>query len=150
MLLGLLMEDYISFLADIASETNIMDKQFYVVIQYPEPDQNLTTALRQSTGFFQGLAGLFTPKREPHVLIDDTTLTKAKTELKNRVEAVMQGLLQCGVQSVPLDTQELIELYYDAYNPDTATRQKLDIHSTIGEPVITKAVPAGAAGGTAQ
>ena len=138
MLLGLLMEDYVSFLADVASQTNIMDKQFYMVIQYPEPNQNLTSALEQSTGFFKGVVDLFTPKKEPHVVIDETILTKAKTELKNRVEAVMQGLLQCGVQSVPLDTQELIELYYNAYNPDTATRQRLDLSKAGGAPIVTK------------
>ena len=149
MLLSLLMEDYISFLSEIASQTNIMDKQFYIVIQYPEPDQNLKSALRQSTGFFQGMAGLFTPKKEPHVVIDEALLQKAKTELKNRVEAVMQGLLQCGIQSVPLDTQELIELYYNAYNPDTATHQKLGGFNGMGAPMITKAGTAPAAKGNA-
>src|SRR5471030_1269777 len=37
MLLGLLMEDYVAFLSDIASQANIMDKKFYVVIRYPDP-----------------------------------------------------------------------------------------------------------------
>jgi hypothetical protein len=50
----------------------------------------------------------------------------------------MQGLMQCGVQSLPLDTQELIELYYDAYNPDTATRQQLKNFDDLSSPVITK------------
>src|SRR4029079_15069256 len=34
MLLALLMEDYISFMANIALQTNIMDKKFYIVIPY--------------------------------------------------------------------------------------------------------------------
>jgi hypothetical protein len=46
--------------------------------------------------------------------------------------------MQCGVQSLPLDTQELIELYYDAYNPDTATRQQLKNFDDLSSPVITK------------
>jgi hypothetical protein len=50
----------------------------------------------------------------------------------------MQGLLECGVQSLPLDTQELIELYYDAYNPDTATRQHLQKFDDLTVPVVTK------------
>src|SRR5579862_6529188 len=52
MLLGLLMEDYIAFLADIAQQTNIMDKKFYLVIKYPDIDQDIRKALRTSTGFF--------------------------------------------------------------------------------------------------
>ena len=47
-------------------------------------------------------------------------LEAAKTELRNRVQAVLSGLMQCGIQGLPPDTQELIELYYDTYNPDTA------------------------------
>ncbi len=46
--------------------------------------------------------------------------------------------MQAGVQSLPLDTQELIELYYDSYNPDTATRQQLKNFSDLTAPVITK------------
>jgi hypothetical protein len=50
----------------------------------------------------------------------------------------MQGLAQCGIQSLPLDTEELIELYYDAYNPDTATRQEIKNFNDLTAPVVTK------------
>lgn len=139
MLLALLMEDYITFLSDISQQTNIMDKRFYVVIQYPDPDENLKSALKQSTGFFSGAAQLVSPNKSPHVTINETVLENAKTELRNRVQAAMQGLTQCGVQSLPLDTQELIEMYYGAYNPDTATRQQLKNFGDVAAPVITKA-----------
>ena len=46
--------------------------------------------------------------------------------------------MQLGVQAVPLDTQELIELYYDVYNPDTATRQPLTNFHDLGSVVISK------------
>lgn len=137
MLLGLLMDDYINFLADVSQQTNIMDKKFYVVIQYPDPDENIKSAIRQSKGFFSGLAEMFAPKN-PHITINETLLENAKTELRNRVQAAMQGLQQCGIQSLPLDTEELIELYYDAYNPDTATRQHLKDFDNLTEPVVTK------------
>jgi len=93
--------------------------------------------VRQSTGFFTGLADVFSKDKTPHVVIDEAALEKAKSELRNRVQAVMQGLMQCGVQSLPLDTQELIELYYDAYNPDTATRQQLKNFDDLSAPVIS-------------
>ena len=50
----------------------------------------------------------------------------------------MQGLLQCGVQSLPLDTEEMIELFYDAYNPDTATHQHLVDFEGMTEPIVKK------------
>jgi type IV secretory pathway VirB4 component len=138
MLLALLMEDYIGFLSSIAQQTNIMDKKFYVIISYPDPDENIKSALKQSTGFFTGIVDMFSKNSTPHIVIDESRLEQAKTELKNRVQAVMQGLLECGVQSIPLDTQELIELYYDVYNPDTATRQQLKHFEDLNVPVVTK------------
>jgi hypothetical protein len=138
MLLGLLMEDYIAFLSDIAQQTNIMDKRFYVVIKYPDANVDIRKALKQSTSFFSGLGGLFAPGKPGHVVIDENSLEKAKTELRNRVQAVMQGLAEAGIQSLPLDTEELIELYYDAYNPDTATRQQIKNFNDLTAPVITK------------
>lgn len=120
MLLALLMEDYIGFMSALAQETNIMDKKFYVVIPYFKSIDG-QQLLDQSKGFFQN----FTGKKEENVVINEQDLEKGKAELRNRIQAIMAGLQQCGVQSVPLDTQELIELYYDAYNPDTATRQQI-------------------------
>ncbi len=133
MLLALLMEDYIGFISDLALQTNIMDKRFYVVIPY-EPVVDTQKAVKASKGFFTALFG----KKEEHITINDHDLEAAKTELKNRIQAVMAGLQPCGVRSVPLDTQELIELYYDTYNPDTATRQKMRNFGDLTAPVIEK------------
>jgi len=72
------------------------------------------------------------------VVINEQDLENAKTELRNRVQAVLAGLQQCGIQGLPLDTQELIELYYDTYNPDTATRQQLKNFDDMTADIITK------------
>lgn len=136
MLLAMLMDDYINYIDQLSQQTNIMDKKFYVVIPY-FPTVDVQKALTQSKTFFTGLFGLFNSK-EQHVTINEAELEKAKTELRNRVQAVLQGLLQCGVQGLPLDTQELIELYYDTYNPDTATRQQLKNFNNLNTDVITK------------
>lgn len=136
MLLAMLMEDYIGFISDLSYQTNIMDKRFYMVIPY-FPAVDAQKAITQSKNFFTGLAGLFNNK-ESHVTINEAELEQAKTELRNRVQATLGGLMQCGVQGLPLDTQELIELYYDTYNPDTATRQPLKNFNDMSTPVITK------------
>jgi len=136
MLLALLMEDYITYIDQLSEQTNIMDKKFYVVVPY-FPVADVQKALTQSKNFFSGLAGIFN-SREQHVVINEAELEKAKTELRNRVQSVLSGLLQCGVQGLPLDTQELIELYYDTYNPDTATRQQLKNFDDLTADVITK------------
>lgn len=133
MLLALLMEDYIAFMSELATQTNIMDKKFYLVIPFFR-EIDAQKAVQASKNFFSTILG----KKETHVVINEAELEKAKTELRNRVQAVMSGLMQCGVQSLPLDTQELIELFYDAYNPDTATRQKMKNFDDLTAPIVTK------------
>lgn len=137
MLLALLMEDYINFMGDLSQQTNIMDKKFYVIIPY-FPTVDIQNALSDSKGLVKGLGALFKKGPQTQVKINEVDLNKAKDELRNRVQAVLGGLMQCGVQGLPLDTQELIELYYDNYNPDTATRQQLKNFNNLTAPVVTK------------
>jgi hypothetical protein len=51
---------------------------------------------------------------------------------------LLAGLMQCSIQALPLDTQELIELYYDTYNPDTATRQQLKDFNSLNSDIVQK------------
>jgi hypothetical protein len=136
MLLALLMDDYIGYIDSLAQQTNIMDKKFYVVVPY-FPVIDVQKALTQSKNFFSGVTQLFNTK-ENHVVINEADLEKAKSELRNRVQAVLGGLLQSNIQGLPLDTQELIELYYDTYNPDTATRQQLKNFGDLSADIVTK------------
>lgn len=137
MLLALLMEDYIGYMDALSQQTNIMDKKFYVVIPFFPVIDTANAAVQQSKNFLSGFGGLF-KKDDQHVTINEQDLENAKTELRNRVQAVLAGLLQCGVQGLPLDTQELIELYYDTYNPDTATRQQLKDFNSLTADVVMK------------
>lgn len=138
MLLAYLMEDYINYIANLSQQTNIMDKMFYVVVPF-FPQTDVQKALSQSKNFFKGLGQIFNSK-EQHITVNEVDLEAAKTELRNRVQAILSGLMQCGVQGLPLDTQELIELYYDTYNPDTATRQQLKNFSDMTADVVEKGV----------
>lgn len=136
MLLALLMDDYIGYMEALAQQTNIMDKKFYIIIPY-FPHIDVQKAFTQSKNFVSGISALFS-KKEDHVVINESDLEKAKTELRNRVQTVLDGLLQCNVQSLPLDTQELIELFYDTYNPDTATRQQLKNFDDMNADFVSK------------
>lgn len=137
MLLALLMEDYISYMENLSYQTNIMDKRFYVIIPY-SPNVLDKGAVQASKTFAGKIMGDFFKNKKQQIVINEVDLEKAKAELRNRVQATLGGLLQCGVQGIPLDTQELIELFYDAYNPDTATRQQLKDFNQLTAPVVTK------------
>lgn len=137
MLLTLLMEDYINFMDELSMQTNIMDKNFYIVVPF-FAKVDVQKAITQSKNFFKGLSGIVSKKKPEVVTVNEKDLEDAKTELRNRVQSILAGLAQCSVQGVPLDTQELIELYYDFYNPDTATRQQLKNFNDLTATVITK------------
>ena len=134
MLLGVLMDDYINFISILAQETNIMDKSFYIVVPF-YPAGDMTSAVNSSKNF---LANLFAPQKQQHIRIDEQTFTKAKDEIKNRVNTVTGGLAQMGIRAVQLSTKELGELYYNAYNPDTAVREPIGNFENLTAPIVTK------------
>lgn len=121
MLLGVLMDDYINFIDMLSQEANIMDKSFFVAVPYFQQG-DVANLVSQSKGFF---GKLFASDKNAITKIDNDTYEKAKTEIKNRVDAVVGGLFQIGIHCRQLNTKELGELYYNFYNPDTAVREPL-------------------------
>lgn len=134
MLLGVLMDNYIDFIDQLAQEANIMDKSFFVVIPY-YPAGDLDSAVASSKNLF---SNLFKPQQQVHIKINQEAYDKAKDELQNRINTVLSGLFQMGVRSVQLNTKELGELYYNFYNPDTAVRQPLGDFNGITNTYIQK------------
>ncbi len=135
MLLGVLMDDYINFIDALADEANIMEKSFFITIPY-FPSGDVQNLVAQGKGFF---GKLFAQPKNTITHIDAQSYQKAKDEIKNRVDSVVNGLFQIGVQSVQLDTKSLGELYYNYYNPDTAVRQPLGDFDNIATTFVKKA-----------
>lgn len=135
MLLGVLMDDYINFIDVLSQEANIMEKSFYIVIPY-FPKGDAANLLDQGKGFF---GKLFAKPQNTITHIDNATYQKAKDEIKNRIDTVIAGLFQMGIQSVQLDTKSLGELYYNYYNPDTALRQPLGDFDDVATTFVKKA-----------
>ncbi len=135
MLLSVLMGDYIDFIDQLSQQTNIMSKNFFIVVPY-YPAGDINSAVNTSKNL---LSNLFAPQsNQQRVRIDEKTYAKTKEELDNRINALMGGLVQMGIRSARLDTKELGELYYSTYNPDTAVRQPLGNFEDITSPVTIK------------
>ncbi len=116
-------QDYISFVRELIGVANIMSKTFYVVIPYE------TQPIAK--GFF---ARLFGGKKSPIAL--GKRFEKIKTDLTERASIVSNGLAALGLSNIQLNTQELVELFYITYNPDTARRQKLFSISNVDASII--------------
>jgi type IV secretory pathway VirB4 component len=130
-LLGALMDDYIANIRSLVDEVNIMDKQFYVVIPYFPP---LTE--KKTGNLLMNLKAAFEPTSQ--ITITEEDFHKFKQELSQRMALAANGMSQMGLRAISLGTQELVDLYYSWYNPDTAANQKLIDVAQIGTPAVTK------------
>jgi len=131
-LLAMLMDDYIANIKSLIEEVNIMDKQFFVVVPFFPP---AITNLRRKN-VVTGLAGVM--KKQTVTTLGEADFTAFKEELSQRVQLVSGGLGQIGVRNIPLSTQELIDLYYSAYNPDVAQQQRLVDAAQLQTAAVTK------------
>lgn len=115
-LLRIQIADYRSFVGELVQIGNIMDKRFYVVIPYdPVADTK--------RGFFKQIAALFSASAE--INLKREQFLRRKHFLDQRADNVSSALVGMGLNAVRLDTQALIELYYNLYNPETAPQEKL-------------------------
>lgn len=145
MLLGVLMDDYIDFIDSVAATANIMDKSFYIIVPYYTVG-SVNNAIKNSTNLFKSI---FAPKKTGAVHIDSASYVKAKDEVTNRVNLVLSGLFQIGIQSQQLNTKQLGELYYNFYNPDTAVNEELNDFNNVATIYTKKADGSELAGGVA-
>lgn len=108
--------EYIQYVEELISLGKIMNKRFYVSIPY-DP------ASSKHKNFFSSLLDVF----KPVALINmkEKKFLQYKTDLDRRTENVAGGLASIGLNAVRLDTQSLIELFYNTYNPVTSKNQKL-------------------------
>jgi hypothetical protein len=129
-LLADLMADYIGNIKSFVDEVNIMDKQFFVVVPY-FPTLNVTKG-----NIATSIVNAFKPIGT--ITLESGQFEQAKTELRQRVQQVASGLVQMGLRAIPLNTQELIDLYYASYNPDVAQNQKLIDAAQLQTATVTK------------
>jgi len=108
--------EYLQYITELISLGKIMNKRFYLVVSYnPLSDKQ--------KGFFSRLIDSLKPALL--IKMKEEKFLKRRAELNRRLENVMGGLASMGVNSAPLDTQSLIELFYNTYNPETSVNQKL-------------------------
>jgi len=106
-------EKYESFIKELVSKNQVLDKRFYVAIPYIGIDLSQVTS---------DVTGLF--KNRPKNFNKWALLEKAKVNLEPKVEHVFKQFSRVGIKSIRLNTEELIELFYDLYNPDIVRGQK--------------------------
>jgi hypothetical protein len=107
--------EYIGFIKDFTSRTNIMSKNFFIVVPY---SGGMTVA--KATGSGGVFEKLFPGKKnEQRKLTTEETRSfeEARVQLEQRVSIVEQGLSRCDIRTTRLDTEEITEIFYKKFNP---------------------------------
>ena len=115
--------EYREFIKAFVSQNAIMQKRFFLVVPYdpiqiPQAGLDVTEKI---TGWFKSkTAGEGEAKKE--------NLKEILEQLDQRVDQVIDGLNQIGLRAVPLNNDELIELFYNLYNPATTEKKGVEIN----------------------
>ncbi len=113
--------EYIEFIRSFVELNAVMAKTFFVVVPY-DPIV-IPSGGKKILEFFK-----FGSKTEISAL--EESLEQKIVQLNQRTEQVINGLTQTGLRVVALEDEELIELFYNLYNPETVERKDLKIAQT--------------------
>ena len=123
-LLASLLGGYRDFIVSLVKENAIMEKRFFAVVPY-DPF-SLPSA---GKAVFQKITGLFGKKpiedaKDPKKI---TAIPEADfIQLNERALKVANGLSSIGLRALPLVQDELVELFYNLYHPETLERHVVD------------------------
>jgi hypothetical protein len=107
---------YREFIKNMVVGDMVMTKNFYVVIPY-----NLMEIFGMKGAAKQfDIIKQFSGQQEQNKELSDDDFQRCKTQLWQRMEYVAMGLKRCGLETVPLTTPELIELFWAIHHPDQA------------------------------
>ncbi len=108
-LLKLQTKEYIEFIKNFTESVSIMTKNFFVVVPYTHVN------LKPKAGIFDGLFSKRNKKEEE--LKNQLDFEEKRSQLDQRVGVIQQGLSRCGIKSVQLGTEEVVEVFYKVFNP---------------------------------
>jgi len=121
-LLRLQISEYRTFIDQLISTTNIMDKNFYIIVPFSPIES-------KEKGFLSNFGNMLNPKK--NIIEKRENFETYKNQLFQRVDHITAALSGIGLRIVPLKTQELIELLFNSYNPEVYNAVELKDASQI-------------------
>lgn len=108
-LLRMQISEYKDFVENLTQVSNIMSKRFYIVIPFFPIEAN-------KKSFFDTLSAVVNPQKT--ILYKQELFETYKNQLFQRVEHISAGLSGTGLRMILLNTEEVIELLHNSYNPN--------------------------------
>jgi type IV secretory pathway VirB4 component len=101
--------EYINFVESFVEFANIMNKAFYVII----PFRLVETKEESLTAKFKNIVRARKTKKEE---FKPEKFNHYKNQLEQRTNLIIQELQGLGIKAVPLNDEQLTELFYEFYN----------------------------------
>ena len=121
---------YKAFIEATIKENKVLDKRFYIIIPFSPLELGL-----------KGGMSLTASKKPPFP--KEYILDRAKTALYPKRDHLIKQLARIGLKAQQLTTQQLVELYYDIYNPATIGLQQLTAATReYATPLVAPAIEA--------
>ena len=121
--------EYLQFIQGIVKQNNVLEKKFYVIIPFNPLELGVKGA------------ALGNIQRDSNHM--QTYIETVKTNLYPKRDHLFQQFGRLGIKTLQLTTQELIELYFDIYNPSEVGLQKItEAAGSYTTPIVTPAVSA--------
>jgi hypothetical protein len=127
-LLRLQISEYQNFIKNLTEISNIMSKFFYIIVPFSPVESKNDNLVKKFTAMFNVKRDIV-EKRE--------VFETYKSQLWQRVDHIIAGLTGTGLKITALNTEEIIELLYNSYNPSIFTNamirdvQNMEMNRTI-------------------
>jgi len=118
---------YRDFIISTVQQQKVLDKKFYIVIPYSALEMGAKAAL-----------GALPKRGKSLPVAKSQILQAAKASLLPKKEHITKQLNRIGIKARELSTQELIELFYDIYNPSQIGSQKVATDSAAYTTVLVE------------
>lgn len=130
-------ESYRKFVQELIKKNEVLDKSFYVAI----PSGGTADSPRQLADPFDFLKKLTGAKSKRINVNVQQVLKNAQTELYPKRDNLIREFARINIKTRQLNTQELVELFFDIYNPTSIHEQRIrtgidDYRVPIVEPAM--------------
>jgi type IV secretory pathway VirB4 component len=120
-LLKIQIEEYMNFIKNFVESNAIIKKDFFVVVPYSATD--LSKKVKDSP--FSQIFNLFKKDKKSEEEKNAKNNTEAIEQLRLRSESIIVGITQLGLKAIPLEDEELKELFYNLYNPQLIEKKNI-------------------------
>ncbi|MBW6441324.1 hypothetical protein K0B04_00220 [Patescibacteria group bacterium] len=129
-------ESYRKFVQEVIKVNEVLDKKFYVVV--PSGQSILVEKGGSAFDWVSKLVGVQNRRVDINL---ERVLRDGKIDLAPKVDHIIREFSRLGVKARQLGTQELVELYFDIYNPSNLHGQRIrtnieDYKTAIVNPAI--------------